>query len=434
MSIDVEHKITRFVEEHGLFTDKGAGIFALLDRVRHETHTVQIGNVKMGGCNPVVVQSMAISSPSQLDKAVAEGIELHEAGSELIRYAINSDAAIKAIPYLRDELVKAGCMPKVIVGCGQYEIARLLSQYPQEAQAMGKIRVNPGNVGFGNKHDKQFAQIVEYCIKYNKPMRIGVNWGSLDPSLRDTLMTMNAKIAVPFSSDVIERQALVMSALLSAKFAESLGMRADKIVISCKVSRVQDLVSVYRSLASLSKYALHLGLTEAGMGENAIVATSMALGILLQEGIGDTIRASLTPEIGGKRSDEVKLCKNVLQGLGIRNYRPSVTSCPGCGRTSSDYFRKLTMRINDYVDNNIPKWKESYQGFENLKIAVMGCIVNGPGESKHADIGISLPGDNEKPIAPVFIDGKKVVTLRGENIASEFEELIDKYVAEKYTR
>ena len=392
---------------------------ALQKIIRHQTHKVKIGNIYMGGDAPIRAQSMTDSDTADLESTYKQTVDLILAGSELVRLTVNNEEAAKQIPYLKERLLKKG-FDQPIIGDFHYNGHTLLAKYPDCAKALDKYRINPGNVGFGEKHDKQFAMIVEQAIKNDKPVRIGVNWGSLDEELATKLMDENAKLAEPKDAGDVQREALVLSALTSAQKAIEIGLPENYIIISCKVSRVQDLIVVYRELAKRSKFALHLGLTEAGMGSKGIVSSTAALSVLLQEGIGDTIRVSLTPEPGAKREKEVIVAQEILQMLGLRKFAPQVSSCPGCGRTTSSYFRELADDIQTYLRVQLPEWKKVYPGVENLNIAVMGCIVNGPGESKHADIGISLPGSGESPVAPVFIDGKKAMTLRGAGITEEF--------------
>jgi (E)-4-hydroxy-3-methylbut-2-enyl-diphosphate synthase len=404
---------------------------ALPEIKRHKTRAVNVGSVIVGGDAPVIVQSMTNTDTADIQSSYKQVKELFLAGSEIVRLTVNNDEASKAIPKIREMLEKDG-IDVPLVGCFHYNGHTLLSEYPEMAKALAKYRINPGNVGFGKKRDKQFEMMIESALKYDKPVRIGVNWGSLDKDLSTSLMDENAKGADPQPSDNIMREALVQSALLSAQKAEDIGLAADKIILSAKVSRVQDLVAVYRELARRSGYALHLGLTEAGMGGKGIVATAIGEGILLQEGIGDTIRASLTPRPGEPRTVEVKTCQEILQVMGLRSFAPQVSACPGCGRTTSTYFQELAQKIEGYIADNMPEWAKSYPGVESMDVAVMGCIVNGPGESKHADIGISLPGTGEKPVAPVFIDGKKAYTLRGDRIAEEFQNILEEYVTGRY--
>lgn len=400
---------------------------------RRKSVSVKVGTVTIGGNAPIAVQSMTNTDTEDANATAKQILQLAKAGSELVRITVNTEKAAEQVPYIRDQLRAANCNVP-IVGDFHYNGHRLLTQYPACAEALDKYRINPGNVGFGEKRDKQFSQMIEVALQYNKPVRIGVNWGSLDQDLSTRLMDENAKSKNPKDSQAVLREALVMSALLSAQLAEQLGMTRDKIILSCKVSAVQDLIAVHRDLAARCDYAIHLGLTEAGMGSKGIVATTAALSVLLQEGIGDTIRASLTPEPGGDRTREVIVCQEILQTMGLRSFTPMVSACPGCGRTTSTYFQELAAKIQNHVRDRMPEWRKQYVGVENLKLAVMGCIVNGPGESKHADIGISLPGSGEAPIAPVFIDGQKAATLRGEHIAEEFQQLVEEYVARKYTK
>lgn len=398
---------------------------------RHQTIAVKVGSVVIGGGAPVVVQSMADTDTANVEATIQQVFDLHEAGSEIVRITVNNEDAARAVPLIRAGLNARGCFVPLI-GDFHYNGHRLLNDFPECAQILDKYRINPGNVGFGQKRDLQFASMIEVAIKHDKPVRIGVNWGSLDQDLLAHLLDENAKLATPKPLGEITRQALITSALSSAEYAQELGLAKNKIIIACKVSTVQDLVSLYQELAKRCDYALHLGLTEAGMGSKGIVGTTAGLSILLQQGIGDTIRASLTPEVGGLRTREVIVCQEILQAMGLRAFTPSVTACPGCGRTTSAYFRELTQKVQDFIRNEMPTWRAQYPGVENMKVAVMGCIVNGPGESKHADIGISLPGTGESPIAPVFIDGEKAMTLRGDHIAEEFKVIVKQYVDNKY--
>lgn len=392
---------------------------------------VQVGHVTVGGGAPVVVQSMTNTDTANIDATVKQVAELAQAGSEIVRITVNNDAAAKAVPIIRERLDKMG-INVPLVGDFHYVGHKLLLDNPDCAMALAKYRINPGNVGFGKKRDTQFAQMIETAIKFDKPVRIGVNWGSLDQALLAHLLDENAKLAEPKPLGEVTREALITSALSSAEYAEELGMPRNKILLACKVSGVQDLVSLYQELAARCEYTLHLGLTEAGMGDKGVVATTAALSLLLQQGIGDTIRASLTPEPGGDRCKEVRVCQEILQALGLRAFTPSVTACPGCGRTTSSYFQQLAQDIQSYIREQMPVWREKHPGVENLKLAVMGCVVNGPGESKHAHIGISLPGTGEAPVAPVFINGEKAMTLRGDNIAGEFKVIVNQYVEEHY--
>lgn len=394
---------------------------------------VKVGNVTIGGGGPVVVQSMT-NTDTVDEVATAEQVaQLARAGSELVRITVNSMEAAKAVAGIRARLDDMGCHVP-LVGDFHFNGHKLLTSYPDCAQALAKLRINPGNVGHGKKRDEQFATLIEIACKYDKPVRIGVNWGSLDPEMLARIMDENAASSNPQDAKYVMREALITSALESAAKAEEIGLARNRIVLSCKVSGVQDLIMVYRELAARCDYALHLGLTEAGMGSKGIVASTAALAVLLQEGIGDTIRISLTPEPGGTRSREVIVAQEILQTMGLRAFVPLVAACPGCGRTTSTYFQELAESIQAYVRDEMVVWREQYEGVENMTLAVMGCVVNGPGESKHANIGISLPGSGESPVAPVFVDGQKTVTLKGNNIANEFRAIVDKYVSEKYPR
>jgi len=385
----------------------------------------------IGGDAPVRVQSMTNTDTVDVIGTAIQVKELAQAGSELVRITVNTPEAAEAVPHIREQLDRMGIVVPLI-GDFHYNGHRLLTDYPAMAQALSKYRINPGNVGKGDKRDRQFAQMIEAAVRWDKVVRIGVNWGSLDQELLAELMDENAARSEPWDAKSVMYQALVQSALGSAEHARELGMNADNIIISCKVSGVQDLITVYRALAQRCDYALHLGLTEAGMGTKGTVASAAALSVLLQEGIGDTIRVSLTPQPGEARTQEVVIALEVLQALGLRNFNPSVTACPGCGRTTSETFQVLAKRIDDHLRAMMPVWKTRYPGVENLKVAVMGCIVNGPGESKHADIGISLPGTGEAPAAPVFIDGAKAMTLRGEGIAEEFHKIVEDYIHRRF--
>jgi (E)-4-hydroxy-3-methylbut-2-enyl-diphosphate synthase len=398
---------------------------------RRNSVGVNIGGVMVGGGAPIVVQSMTNTDTADIDGTVKQVADLARAGSELVRITVDRDEAAKAVPYIRDRLAKRG-VNVPIVGDFHYIGHKLLAENPACAEALAKYRINPGNVGFKDKKDKQFSSIVEKALEYGKPVRIGVNWGSLDQDLLTHLMDENARSPKPMDARAVMHEAIVQSALISAERAEELGLGADRIVISAKVSAVQDLISVYTKLAARCGYALHLGLTEAGMGSKGIVASSAAMGILLQQGIGDTIRYSLTPEPGGDRTAEVRAAQELLQTMGIRSFVPIVAACPGCGRTTSTVFQELARDVQDMIRDRMPDWKSRYPGVETLNLAVMGCIVNGPGESKHADIGISLPGTGEAPAAPVFIDGKKAMTLRGANIALEFKAIVEDYIEKRY--
>tara|TARA_B100001989_G_scaffold237107_1_gene199522 strand:- start:2784 stop:4007 length:1224 start_codon:yes stop_codon:yes gene_type:complete len=404
---------------------------SLVEIKRHRTHPVQVRGITIGGDAPVVVQSMTNTDTADLEKTYEQVKQLFLSGSEIVRLTVNNQEAAKGIVLLREQLNNEG-LDVPLVGCFHYNGHTLLNENPALCEALDKYRINPGNVGFGQKRDKQFEIMIEKALEYNKPVRIGVNWGSLDQDLAMKLMDENSKSPNPLDSNAVMREALVQSALISAEKAEKIGLGKDKIILSAKVSRVQDLIAVYSELARRSNYALHLGLTEAGMSSKGIVATALGEGILLQQGIGDTIRASLTPEPNGDRSLEVRVCQEILQSLGLRSFMPEVTACPGCGRTTSTYFQELAQDIGRFLDVKMPVWSKSYAGVEEMKVAVMGCIVNGPGESKHADIGISLPGTGESPVAPVFIDGKKAKTLRGDNITSEFQDIVEEYVRKRY--
>lgn len=396
-----------------------------------QRHSVDIAGVTVGGGAPVVVQSMTNTDTADIVATVAQVKLLHESGSELVRVTVNNDAAARAIPYIVEQLAAQDCHVP-LVGDFHFNGHKLLAQHDASARALAKFRINPGNVGHGKKRDRQFSDMIEIACRYDKPVRIGVNWGSLDQQVLASLLTRNANLADPASLQAVTRQAVIESALSSAAFAEDIGLGADRIVISCKMSRIPDLIEVYQSLAQRCQYALHLGLTEAGMGDPGVVASSAALAILLNQGIGDTIRISLTPEPGATREREVKVAQQLLQSLGLRSFTPSVTACPGCGRTTSEYFQVLAQQIQQELDSSMPLWKHQYPGVESMKVAVMGCVVNGPGESKHANIGISLPGTGEQPVAPVYQDGEKTVTLKGDNIAQEFIGLVRDYVKTHY--
>lgn len=404
---------------------------ALPEIKRHKTQAVKVGPVTVGGGAPVVVQSMTNTDTEDAQATYKQVKQLYQAGSEIVRITVNTEAAAEAVPKIRDMLMADG-LDVPLAGCFHYNGHRLLTDVPACAEALAKYRINPGNVGFGKKRDSQFEMMIECAVKYDKPVRIGVNWGSLDQALSTRLMDENGKLAEPKSADEVMREALVQSAISSAQKAEEIGLGADKIILSAKVSRVQDLIAVYQEMAARCSYPLHLGLTEAGMGAKGIVASTAALSVLLQQGIGDTIRCSLTPRPHEPRTVEVEVCQQILQSMGLRSFLPQVSACPGCGRTTSTYFQMLAGKIQDYIKDQMPVWREKYPGVEVLNVAVMGCIVNGPGESKHADIGISLPGTGEAPVAPVFIDGKKTHTLRGEHIAEEFQALLDEYVANRF--
>jgi (E)-4-hydroxy-3-methylbut-2-enyl-diphosphate synthase len=398
---------------------------------RRKSVPVVVGNVKVGGGAPIVVQSMTNTDTADVKATVDQVAALARAGSELVRITVDRDEAAAAVPHIRDGLDKRG-VKVPLIGDFHYIGHKLLAEHPACAEALAKYRINPGNVGFKDKRDTQFSAIVEMAIKYDKTVRIGANWGSLDQELLTRLMEANAKSSNPRDARAVTREAMVQSALLSAQRAEEIGLGRDRIILSAKVSAVQDLVAVYRELAARSDYTIHLGLTEAGMGSKGIVASSAALGVLLQEGIGDTIRVSLTPEPGGDRTVEVQVAQEILQTMGFRTFVPLVAACPGCGRTTSTVFQELAGEIQGFIRDQMPLWKTQYPGVENLNVAVMGCIVNGPGESKHADIGISLPGTGEQPAAPVFVDGKKFKTLRGPTIAAEFKTMVIDYIERRF--
>jgi (E)-4-hydroxy-3-methylbut-2-enyl-diphosphate synthase len=398
---------------------------------RRHSVAVNVGSVTIGGTAPIAVQSMTNTDTANAKATTAQILQLAKAGSELVRITVNTESAAEQVPYIRDAVRAAKCdVP--IIGDFHYNGHRLLTQFPACAEALDKYRINPGNVGYGEKRDAQFSMMIDVALKHEKPVRIGVNWGSLDQDLLTRMMDANARSSEPKSTAAITHAALVESALLSAALAEKLGMPRNRIILSCKVSTVQDLIAVHQNLAARCDYAIHLGLTEAGMSTKGIVATSTALAILLQAGIGDTIRASLTPEPNGDRTREVQVCQEILQTMGLRSFTPMVSACPGCGRTTSTYFQELAAKVQSYVRERMPIWREHHSGVETLSLAVMGCVVNGPGESKHANIGISLPGTGEAPVAPVFIDGRKAVTLRGNHIAEEFQQLVEDYVSSKY--
>ena len=387
--------------------------------------------VTEGGDAPVRLQSMTNTDTADAIGTAIQVKELAIAGSEMVRITVNTPEAAQAVPYIREQLDKMG-IDVPLIGDFHFNGHRLLTDYPECAEALSKYRINPGNVGKGDKRDRQFSLMIEAALKWNKPVRIGVNWGSLDQELLAHLMDENSQRSNPWGAKPVMYEALITSAIESAKRAEEIGMKASQILLSCKVSGVQDLIAVYRELGSRSRYPLHLGLTEAGMGTKGTVASSVALGVLLQEGIGDTIRVSLTPARGESRAQEVIIASEILQALGLRNFVPSVTACPGCGRTTSTTFQELTQQIDEFLRAKMPVWRQDFPGVENLKVAVMGCIVNGPGESKHADIGISLPGTGEAPAAPVFIDGEKRMTLRGESIAADFQAVVENYIQQRF--
>ena len=398
---------------------------------RHRTVQVRIGKVAVGGGAPVVVQSMTNTDTADVEATVAQVRALARAGSELVRLTVNTAEAAEAVPRIRDALDAAG-VEVPLIGDFHFNGHRLLAEHPACAEALAKYRINPGNVGSGEKKGAQFASMIETAIRYDRAVRIGVNWGSLDKALVARMMDENAQRAEPLDADAVMREIMVASALESAHKAEALGLSRDHIVLSCKMSGVQDLIAVYRLLAERTDHALHLGLTEAGMGSKGIVASTAALAVLLQEGIGDTIRISLTPEPGGDRAEEVRVAQEILQSMGLRAFMPAVIACPGCGRTTSTYFQQLAQDIQSYLREQMPVWRERYPGVETMDVAVMGCVVNGPGESKHANIGISLPGTGERPAAPVYIDGEKAVTLKGEGIAEAFQAIVEDYVRSHY--
>jgi (E)-4-hydroxy-3-methylbut-2-enyl-diphosphate synthase len=398
---------------------------------RHKTAAVNVGGVVVGGGAPIVVQSMTNTDTADVEGTARQVAALAAAGSELVRITVDRDEAAAAVPHIRDRLAQLG-VNVPLVGDFHYIGHKLLADYPGCAEALGKYRINPGNVGFKDKRDRQFSAIIEMALKYNKPVRIGANWGSLDQELLTRLMDANAKTAQPRDAREVMHEAMVQSAVLSAARAEEIGLAKDRIILSAKVSAVQDLIAVYGELARRCDYALHLGLTEAGMGSKGIVASSAAMGVLLQQGIGDTIRISLTPEPNGDRTREVQVAQELLQTMGLRTFVPLVAACPGCGRTTSTTFQELASDIQSFIRNSMPEWKRRYPGVETLNVAVMGCIVNGPGESKHADIGISLPGTGEQPTAPVFIDGKKAATLRGPTLSADFKQMVIDYIDKRF--
>ena len=400
---------------------------------RRRSTPVRIGSVTVGGTAPIVVQSMTNTDTADVESTVAQVHALARTGSELVRVTVNTEEAAAAVPYIRDRLAQQGVYVP-LVGDFHFNGHRLLRAFPACAEALAKYRINPGNVGRGSKRDPQFAEMIEVACRNEKPVRIGVNWGSLDQDLLTRMMDENSRREQPLDANDVMREALVVSALESASRAEELGLSHERIVISCKVSGVQDLIGVYRNLATRCDYALHLGLTEAGMGSKGIVASTAGMAVLLQDGIGDTIRVSLTPEPNGPRTQEVIVAQEILQTMGLRSFMPMVIACPGCGRTTSTYFQELAQKIQSHIRHQMPQWRKQYEGVEEMTVAVMGCVVNGPGESKHANIGISLPGTGERPVAPVYIDGEKGPTLKGERIAEEFQALIEDYIAKTYLR
>ena len=401
--------------------------------VRNKTRGVKVGNIVIGDQQPVVVQSMTNTDTADIVRTTIQIADLARAGSELVRITVNNNEAAAAVPEIRNRLEQLNCNVP-LVGDFHFNGHKLLADHPDCAEALAKFRINPGNVGRGNKRDNQFASMIETAARLNKPVRIGANWGSLDQELLASMLDENAASENPVELSELYRTAVIRSALESAKQAEALGLGADKIIVSCKMSRVQDLISVYQELGKSSKYALHLGLTEAGMGSKGIVASTAALAVLLQQGIGDTIRISLTPEPGGDRTREVVVAQEILQTMGLRSFTPMVTACPGCGRTTSTVFQTLAEDIQTQLRDAMPDWKHKYAGVEDMTVAVMGCVVNGPGESKHANIGISLPGTGERPVAPVYVDGEKTVTLKGDNIAEEFQDIVQRYVVDNYSK
>jgi (E)-4-hydroxy-3-methylbut-2-enyl-diphosphate synthase len=400
--------------------------------VRNKTVGVKVGNVQIGGGAPIVIQSMTNTDTADVESTARQVLELARAGSELVRITVNNEESAAAVPHIRDWLDRNGCgVP--LIGDFHFNGHKLLEKHPACAEALAKYRINPGNVGRGSKRDPQFAQMIEFACRYRKPVRIGVNWGSLDQAVLARLLDENAQLAEPRELEAVMKEAVITSALESATRAEELGLPQDRIVISCKLSRVQDLIAVYEALSSRCNYALHLGLTEAGMGSKGIVASTAALSVLLQQGIGDTIRISLTPDPSDNdRTQEVIVAQEILQTMGLRSFLPLVTACPGCGRTTSTYFQQLAQDIQSYLRHKMPEWKKRYRGVEEMQVAVMGCVVNGPGESKHSNIGISLPGTGEEPVAPVYEDGVKTVTLKGDHIAEEFQALVERYVESHY--
>ena len=403
------------------------------DYKRRNTIPVKVGNISIGGLNPIVIQSMTNTDTADVNATYKQILDLANAGSEIVRVTVDREASAKAIPYIKEKLLKKKCNVP-IVGDFHYIGHSLLNKFPDCAKTLDKYRINPGNVGFREKKDIQFSSMIKVAVKNNKPVRIGVNWGSLDQELLSNLMDKNSKLKKPLDAESVTKKALIVSALASAKKAEDLGLKKEKIIISCKVSELKTLVEVYEKLAKDCNYSLHLGLTEAGMGIKGIVSSTAALSLILSKGIGDTIRISLTPKPNGDRRDEVYVAQEILQNLGIRSFAPKVTACPGCGRTTSKVFQELAEKIQIYIRNQMPIWKKEYKGVESLKLAVMGCIVNGPGESKNADLGISLPGIGETPTMPVFIDGKKSHTLRGKNVTEDFKKIIHEYIEKKYKK
>ncbi len=404
---------------------------AAMSFIRRQSLTTTVGAVRIGSSAPIAVQSMTNTDTADIDGTVEQVRALAKAGSELVRITVNSTEAAAAVPHIRDRLAAAGCTVP-LVGDFHFNGHKLLTEHPACAEALAKYRINPGNVGRGSKRDSQFAQMIDIACRQAKPVRIGVNWGSLDQDLLARLMDENSALAQPATAQTVMREAIVRSALESAQLAVELGLPRDHIILSAKVSGVQDLIAVYRSLAARCDWPLHLGLTEAGMGSKGIVASTAGIGILLAEGIGDTIRVSLTPEPGGDRTQEVIVAQEILQTMGLRAFLPMVVACPGCGRTTSTYFQELAQRIQSHIRHRMPQWRQQHVGVENMTVAVMGCVVNGPGESRHANLGISLPGTGERPVAPVYEDGEKTVTLKGDHIADEFQQLIERYIERTY--
>ncbi len=416
---------------HCAVTREGLSVGAMSISMRKQTIGVDVGGVRVGGGAPVVVQSMTNTDTADIEATTRQVAALWRAGSELVRITVDRDESAAAVPHIRDALARRG-IGVPLIGDFHYIGHKLLTDHPACAEALAKYRINPGNVGFKQKRDTQFATLIELALRYGKTVRIGVNWGSLDEELLTRLMDENARSAEPVSAAAVQREAIIQSALLSAARAEEIGLGRDRIILSTKVSDVQNLIAVYQDLAARCDYALHLGLTEAGMGSKGIVASSAAMGILMQQGIGDTIRISLTPEPGGDRTQEVRVAQELLQTMGFRQFLPVVAACPGCGRTTSQTFQVLAKEIQDHLNASMPEWRERYPGVEALTVAVMGCIVNGPGESKHADIGISLPGTGETPAAPVFVEGRKVATLRGADVAAQFKAMVADYIERRF--
>ena len=401
--------------------------------IKRNTHQVQVGKIFVGGGAPIAIQSMTNTDTADKTKTVNQILDLWKAGSEIVRITVNNEQSAREVETIKKSLLDQGCdVP--LVGDFHFNGHKLLTKYPKCAELLDKYRINPGNVGKGSKRDDQFSTMIKIAMDHNKPVRIGVNWGSLDQDLLKKLMDMNAGKKNPDSSDLVMQNALITSVIDSAKLAEDIGLKKDKIIVSCKVSEVQDLINIYTKLSKLCSYPLHLGLTEAGMGTKGIVSSAVSIGHLLQNGIGDTIRVSLTPEPNGDRTEEVKVSQQILQSLGLRSFKPSVIACPGCGRTTSTYFQELANEIQFFLNDSMLSWKSQFEGVEEMKVAVMGCVVNGPGESKMANLGISLPGTGEIPVAPVYEDGKKTVTLKGDNIAIEFKQIIESYIIKNYKK